>query len=143
MNSTVRKHSIVIGDHRTSVSLEDAFWKALKQIATHRRMTLSELVTEIDAQRGPGNLSSRLRLHVLNFYRDQLIRAGGVGIAPDEKTKARRQIARSPLRVNLGDKFRQGHAAMDGDLLEGLPERILQTDAGPVIADHDRVLTNG
>jgi predicted DNA-binding ribbon-helix-helix protein len=89
MNSTVRKHSIVIGDHRTSVSLEDAFWKALKQIAIHRRMTLSELVTDIDAQRGPGNLSSRLRLHVLNFYRDQLIRAGGVGIAPDEKPRTR------------------------------------------------------
>jgi predicted DNA-binding ribbon-helix-helix protein len=80
MTSTVRKHSIVIGDHRTSVSLEDAFWKALRQIATHRGMTLSDLVTAIDAERGPGNLSSRLRLYVLNFYRDLL---GESGIAVD------------------------------------------------------------
>ena len=90
MNSTVRKHSIVIGDHRTSVSLEDAFWKALKQIATYRGTTLSELVTAIDAERGPGNLSSRIRLYVLHFYRDQFIRAGGGTTTSDQKTGKRR-----------------------------------------------------
>jgi predicted DNA-binding ribbon-helix-helix protein len=90
MNSSVRKHSIVLGDHRTSVSLEDAFWKALKQIATHRGMTLSELATEIDAERGPGNLSSRLRLHVLNFYQDLLSRGQGSAAAPHGTARARR-----------------------------------------------------
>jgi predicted DNA-binding ribbon-helix-helix protein len=54
------------------VSLEDAFWNGLKEIARERHMTLSELVAEIDAQRQLGNLSSALRLFVLEFYRTQL-----------------------------------------------------------------------
>ena len=72
MNSPVVKRSIVVAGHKTSVSLEDAFWKALKEISTDRRMTLSNLVTAIDVERQQGNLSSCLRLFVLNFYRDQL-----------------------------------------------------------------------
>jgi predicted DNA-binding ribbon-helix-helix protein len=72
MKSAVIKRSIVIAGHKTSVSLEDAFWNALKEIARERRMTLSQLITEIDAQRQLGNLSSALRLFVLDFYRTQL-----------------------------------------------------------------------
>ena len=58
MKSTVVKRSIVVAGHKTSVSLEDAFWNGLKEIVRERRMTLSELVAEIDAQRQLGNLSS-------------------------------------------------------------------------------------
>jgi len=72
MKSAVVKRSIVIAGHKTSVSLEDAFWNGLKEIARERHMTLSELVAEIDAQRQLGNLSSALRLFVLDFYRTQL-----------------------------------------------------------------------
>ena len=72
MKSTVVKRSIVVAGHKTSVSLEDAFWNGLKEIARERHMTLSELVAEIDAQRQLGNLSSALRLFVLEFYRTQL-----------------------------------------------------------------------
>jgi predicted DNA-binding ribbon-helix-helix protein len=72
MKSRVAKRSIVVAGHKTSVSLEDAFWNALKEIARERHMTLSELVAEIDAQRQLGNLSSALRLFVLDFYRTQL-----------------------------------------------------------------------
>ena len=72
MKSTVVKRSIVVTGHKTSVSLEDAFWNGLKEIARERHMTLSELVAEIDAQRQLGNLSSALRLFVLDFYRTQL-----------------------------------------------------------------------
>jgi|SRR6266566_2615690 predicted DNA-binding ribbon-helix-helix protein len=72
MKSTVVKRSIVVAGHKTSVSLEDAFWNGLKEIARERHMTLSELVAEIDAQRQLGNLSSALRLLVLEFYRTQL-----------------------------------------------------------------------
>src|SRR5262245_56223353 len=72
MKSTVVKRSIVVAGHKTSVSLEDAFWNGLKEIARERRMTLSALVAEIDAQRKLGNLSSALRLFVLDFYRTQL-----------------------------------------------------------------------
>src|SRR5262249_55396742 len=60
MKSTVVKRSLVVAGHKTSVSLEDAFWNGLKEIVRERHMTLSELVAEIDAQRH-GNLSSALR----------------------------------------------------------------------------------
>jgi predicted DNA-binding ribbon-helix-helix protein len=72
MKSTIVKRSIVVAGHKTSVSLEDAFWIGLKEIVRERHMTLSELVAEIDAQRQLGNLSSALRLFVLDFYRTQL-----------------------------------------------------------------------
>ena len=58
MKSPVVKRSIVLSGHKTSVSLEDAFWRGLKDIATTRRMTLSDLVGSIDSEREHGNLSS-------------------------------------------------------------------------------------
>ena len=72
MKSPVVKRSIVIAGHKTSVSLEDAFWKGLKEIAGGRDMTLSDLVAAIDSERQHGNLSSAIRLFVLDFYRNQL-----------------------------------------------------------------------
>ena len=74
MKSPVIKRSIVIAGHKTSVSLEDAFWKGLKEIALSRGVTLSDLVAAIDSERQLGNLSSAIRLFVLEFYRHQ--RAG-------------------------------------------------------------------
>ena len=68
MESPVVKRSIVIAGRKTSVSLEDAFWRALKEIASTRRLTLSALVAGIDAGR-TGNLSSAIRLFVLGHYR--------------------------------------------------------------------------
>jgi len=72
MKSPVVKRSIVIVGHKTSVSLEDAFWKGLKEIAGGRGMTMSDLVAAIDSERKHGNLSSAIRLFVLDFYRAQL-----------------------------------------------------------------------
>jgi predicted DNA-binding ribbon-helix-helix protein len=72
MKSQVVKRSILIAGHRTSVSLEDAFWNGLKEIAGRRDMTLSDLVAAIDSARNHGNLSSVIRLFVLEFYRDQI-----------------------------------------------------------------------
>jgi predicted DNA-binding ribbon-helix-helix protein len=72
MKSPVIKRSIVIAGHKTSVSLEDAFWRGLKEIAGGRDMTLSELVAAIDSERQHGNLSSAIRLYVLDFYRAQI-----------------------------------------------------------------------
>ncbi len=69
MKSPVVKRSIVLSGHKTSVSLEDAFWRGLKDIATTRRMTLSDLVGRIDSERKHGNLSSAIRLFVLDHYR--------------------------------------------------------------------------
>jgi predicted DNA-binding ribbon-helix-helix protein len=72
MKSPVVKRSIVVAGHKTSVSLEDAFWKGLKEIAGGRDVTLSDLVATIDSERQHGNLSSAIRLFVLDFYRKQL-----------------------------------------------------------------------
>jgi predicted DNA-binding ribbon-helix-helix protein len=91
MKSPVIKRSIVIAGHKTSVSLEDAFWKGLKDIAGTRDMTLSELVASIDADRQHGNLSSAIRLFVLDHYRSQIT---------DEKTE--RAPAREVMPVRAG-----------------------------------------
>ena len=68
MKSAVAKRSIVINHHKTSVSLEEPFWVALKEIATAMSTTLSPLVASIDKDRKNGNLSSALRLFVLAYY---------------------------------------------------------------------------
>ena len=68
MKSPIVKRSVVLAGHKTSVSLEDAFWRGLKDIATTRRMSLSDLISGIDIDREHGNLSSALRLFVLNHY---------------------------------------------------------------------------
>jgi predicted DNA-binding ribbon-helix-helix protein len=68
MKSAVVKHSIVIAGHKTSVTLEDAFWRGLKDIAASRHMTLSVLVGSIDSERKHGNHSSAIRLFVLDCY---------------------------------------------------------------------------
>ena len=78
MKSPVVKRSIVIAGHKTSVSLEDPFWTSLREIAGRRNVTLSDLVASIDNGRNAGNLSSAIRLFVLNHYRTQSAeRSGG------------------------------------------------------------------
>jgi predicted DNA-binding ribbon-helix-helix protein len=69
MTSLVVKRSIVIGGHKTSVSLEEPFWRGLKDIAQDQHMTLSTMVGKIDTNRKQGNLSSALRLFVLDRVR--------------------------------------------------------------------------
>jgi predicted DNA-binding ribbon-helix-helix protein len=93
MKSPVVKRSIVIAGHKTSVSLEDAFWKALKEIAGGRHMTLSDLVAVIDSERQHGNLSSAIRLFVLDFYRNQL--SG----EPKPRDEAREAMANRPAQA--------------------------------------------
>jgi predicted DNA-binding ribbon-helix-helix protein len=82
MKSPVVKRSIVIAGHKTSVSLEDAFWQGLKQIAAGRGMTLSDLVATIDHDRRQGNLSSAIRLFVLDYYRSR-----GAGGTTEERSR--------------------------------------------------------
>jgi len=73
MKSPVVKRSIVIAGHKTSVSLEDAFWGGLKDIAASRNMTLSDLVGSIDTDRRQGNLSSAIRLFVLDYFKSRAL----------------------------------------------------------------------
>jgi predicted DNA-binding ribbon-helix-helix protein len=71
MKSLVVKRSIIIAGHKTSVSLEEAFWKGVKEIAADRHRTISDMVAGIDATRTRDNLSSAIRLFVLDHYRAQ------------------------------------------------------------------------
>lgn len=83
MKSMVIKRSIVIAGHKTSVSLEDAFWGGLKEIARRQQMTLSTMVGEIDSARQQGNLSSAIRLFVLERMRAQAPLYAGERAAPE------------------------------------------------------------
>ena len=76
MKSSVVKRSIVIDGHKTSVSLEDAFWDDLKKIARTRSLTLSKLVATINASRDHNNLSSAIRLFVLHSFQSEDGRTG-------------------------------------------------------------------
>jgi predicted DNA-binding ribbon-helix-helix protein len=69
--SQVAKRSIILSGHKTSVSLEDPYWNGLKEIASKRNQTLSELVAGIDDKRTFGNLSSAVRLFVLNHDQER------------------------------------------------------------------------
>ncbi len=73
MKSPVVKRSIVVDGHKTSVSLEEAFWTGMKEISAARSVTLSELVGEIDTVRQQGNLSSAIRLFVLDHFRGRAV----------------------------------------------------------------------
>jgi predicted DNA-binding ribbon-helix-helix protein len=75
MKSPVVKRSIIIDGHKTSVSLEDAFWSDLREIAHSQQATPSKLVTQIDQTRQQGNLSSAIRLYVLEHIRRRDLKA--------------------------------------------------------------------
>ena len=72
MKSTVHKRSIVINGHKTSVSLEDAFWNALKDVARANQTSVSVVMSRIDKAREQHNLSSALRLFVVQHYRSRI-----------------------------------------------------------------------
>jgi predicted DNA-binding ribbon-helix-helix protein len=88
MKSLVTKRSIVVGGHKTSVSLEGAFWNGLKEVAASRKITLSDLVGSIDSNRVHGNLSSAVRLFVLDYYRNKIAAAVGTRGSDVEATLA-------------------------------------------------------
>ena len=66
------KRSVAVARHKTSVSLEDAFWRGLREIALQRGLPVSALIEMIDADRKGGNLSSAIRLFVLGIYRERV-----------------------------------------------------------------------
>ncbi len=84
MKSPVVKRSIVVAGHKTSVSLEEAFWNGMKEISAARGVTLSELVGEIDGGRQQGNLSSAIRLFVLNHFRTRAVAANTTAATVNE-----------------------------------------------------------
>jgi predicted DNA-binding ribbon-helix-helix protein len=70
------KRSVVVAGHKTSVSLEGAFWNALNEIAAARNIRVSKLISTIKSKRQPGsNLSSAIRLFILDYYQRLIRRA--------------------------------------------------------------------
>ncbi len=67
--TAISKHSLTIAGHRTSISLEQAFWDKLREIAEARGLSLAALIGEIDAGRGAANLSSAIRVYTLNHFK--------------------------------------------------------------------------
>ncbi|MGY8679362.1 ribbon-helix-helix domain-containing protein [Bradyrhizobium sp. UFLA05-153] len=76
------KRSIVVASRKISVSLELAFWTGMKEISSLPNITLSELVGEIDRNRQHGNLSSAMRLFVLDYFKNR------AAIQPQQKMSA-------------------------------------------------------
>jgi len=74
MKSLVRRHSIILDGHKTSIALEEAFWTASKEIAHQRGEGLRHLIDSINANRQFANLSSAIRLYVLWYYKDKFAR---------------------------------------------------------------------
>ncbi len=72
MKSAIMKRSVVIGGHKTSVSLEEPFWNAVREIAGNQQMTVSSLLRQIDLERRNSNLSSAIRVFVLESVRGQM-----------------------------------------------------------------------
>ena len=96
MKSPVVKRSIVVAGHKTSVSLEEAFWNGMKEISGLRNMTLSELVGEIDSNRQQGNLSSAIRLFVLDYFKSRAL------AAPQEFEAAKLEQEELDRRIPVG-----------------------------------------
>jgi predicted DNA-binding ribbon-helix-helix protein len=105
MQSAVVKRSIVIAGHKTSVSLEDDFWNALKEIKKSNNMTLSDLVADIDVRRLHANLSSAIRIFVLHHFRSQAPQ--GASTQLPQTSSAIEAGAEMPQIVHVGRQARQ------------------------------------
>lgn len=79
--TVVKKRSVVVAGHRTSVSLERAFWEALRDLSQLQSKTINQLVSEIDSNRD-GNLSSAIRVHILGQARAGILPRPVDGAAP-------------------------------------------------------------
>ena len=75
-SSSLVIHNVVVGDHRTSVRLEPVMWDALHDIARRLRVTMHDLVTDIDRARTASSLTAAIRVYIVDFYRDAALSAG-------------------------------------------------------------------
>jgi len=105
MKSPIVKRSTVVDGHKTSVSLEKAFWDSVKEISRGRGQTQSELISEIDRNREQNNLSSAIRLFVLDHYRN------GSSAQPlmTSRLESHRIQPEHPSRREEGDETSLGH----------------------------------
>ena len=113
MKSRVVKRSIMIAGHRTSVSMEEAFWQALKDIALSQKTTLCELVASIDSGREHGNLSSAIRLFVLDHFQARIGQGGngeacGTARAGNQTRGTGAPVASRPTGLGVDAPLRGG-----------------------------------
>jgi predicted DNA-binding ribbon-helix-helix protein len=100
MNSPVRKRSVLIAGRKTSVSLEQQFWEGLKEIARLRTISIAQVLDGVATARVEGNLSSAIRLFVLDHYRGQIERTPVQSRADgDGRDIAPQAIVRTPSFV--------------------------------------------
>ncbi|HEY2186675.1 MAG TPA: ribbon-helix-helix domain-containing protein [Xanthobacteraceae bacterium] len=90
MQSRLVRRSVIVAGQKVTFNLEDAFWRGLKEMAAWRDMSLADLIATIDKGTNSENLSSAIRLFVLNFYRHQLFAADHLlrSIAPLPEIRA-------------------------------------------------------
>ncbi|MDQ2084308.1 ribbon-helix-helix domain-containing protein [Xanthobacteraceae bacterium Astr-EGSB] len=99
MKSPVVKRSIVVHGRKTSVSIEDSFWHALRELAKAGGNSLSDLVGTIaDSRVERSNLSSAIRVHVLGHFRDKAAALASGGERPGGQPPRAVEIAATPER---------------------------------------------
>jgi predicted DNA-binding ribbon-helix-helix protein len=86
----IAKRSVVVGGHKTSVSLEDPFWSSIREIAHAQGTTVSKLIADIDKTREQNNLSSAIRVFVLNY----ILNRGSGAVVPGARELIKREIER-------------------------------------------------
>jgi predicted DNA-binding ribbon-helix-helix protein len=101
MKSLVVKRSVNVYHHKTSVSLEEDFWTALKEIAQVRGETFSQLVGSIDANRQTANLSSAIRMYVLWYYMDKSARQQAIFERSENPEKDTSETKQRGLKASL------------------------------------------
>jgi predicted DNA-binding ribbon-helix-helix protein len=84
-SAAIKKRSILVVGHKTSISLEDEFWESLREIAGKRHLHVGQLIAEIDEGRHLVNLSSAIRLFILRYYRDRAGQEGGMAPVPTQE----------------------------------------------------------
>ena len=90
MKSFIVKRSVIVGGQRTSVSLEDPFWSSIREIAQAQGTTVSKLIANIDNTREQNNLSSAIRVFVLNY----VLNRGSGAVVPGARELIKREIER-------------------------------------------------
>jgi len=131
MKSPVLKRSIAVAGHKTGVSLEEAFWNGMNEISALWNMTLSELVGETDSNRQQGNLSSAIRLFVLDFKKRAAFHL------PNVRVRLQRVPGSSPAAPTKPYKYLQHHASdVDeaGRFWCGNPQQALDFVGLPAVA---------
>ena len=101
MKSAVIKRSVIVNGHKTSVSLENEFWDALRQVAKQSNVSVARLLIEIERSRTTINLSSAIRIFLLNYFRTQNSDRQPVSRGPwfliaDEEVEPKKRMKSSP-----------------------------------------------